>query len=233
MENLEKISNPKETQEELKTPQELKLEEIRKDVKETCDRLGMPIDPGIEETVVMFKANGLPTSMSCEGHPDRGLIAPSITVSAPGEPDERYVGEREIIKEVAEKYNVTTEAVERAYNEEAWKEAMRKTSDIEETEEYKKWDEENKVLLEKMHTLIDEFYQDREVEPDRKLKIIAGAGHFDVHNGREDYQSVIEKKQEFTEEEIKERAKKVLKYRDEMNDFTDFLKEKFGESFSN
>src|SRR5690242_14050996 len=45
------------------------------------DRLGMPIDPEIFETVVVLNALGMTTTMSCGGHLDeRGLLLPWVEI---------------------------------------------------------------------------------------------------------------------------------------------------------
>lgn len=210
----------------------LKLEEIRREVEDIGDRLGKPIDEGIKETVVMFKANELPTSDSCEGHIESGLSVPYVQVSVPNEPDERFIGQNEAFDKVAEKYNITVEEARTSKIDEAYWEAMKECSQNEETEGYKNWNEENGKLLTKGRDLLDEFYRKRQVEPSLKLQIEEGVGNFRIHNGGEDYQPVIEEERAFTEEEKKARAEKVEKYRSEMKEFTEFLRKKFMGSFN-
>ncbi len=228
-ENLDESSeDQEENQEKAKNKEkDLKLEEIRQEVENIGDRLGKPIDEGIKETVVMFKANELPTSDSCEGHIERGLPVPYVEVSAPNEPEERFVGQNEAFEKVAKKYNLTIEEVKTSKIDEAYWEAMKECSQNKETEEYKKWNEENEKLLVKGRGFLEEFYKDRKVEPNVKLQIEEGVGNFRIHNGGEDYQPVIEEEREFSEEEKKARAEKIEKYRAEMREFTKFLKEKY------
>jgi len=45
------------------------------------DKLGMPIDAHIKETVAALKCTGFETSGSCEGHLDRGVKAPWVDLS--------------------------------------------------------------------------------------------------------------------------------------------------------
>jgi len=208
-ENLEKPETaPKENREKMENQEKnLKLEGIRQEVENIGDRLGKPIDEGIKETVVMFKANELPTSDSCEGHIERGLPVPYVEVSAPNEPEERFIGQNEAFEKVAKKYNITVEEAKTSKIDEAYWEAMKECSQNEETEEYKKWNEENKKLLAKGRNLLDEFYKDRQVEPNVKLEIEEGVGNFRIHNGGEDYQPVIEEEREFSEEEKNSRRK--------------------------
>lgn len=228
-ENLNKSTeSTTENQEKMEDQEKnLKLEEIRHDVESIGDRLGKPIDEGIKETVVMFKANELPTSDSCEGHIERGLPVPYVEVSAPNEPEERFVGQNESFEKAAKKYNITTEEAKTSKIDEAYWEAMKECSQNEETEEYKKWNKENEKLLANGNNLLEEFYKERKVEPDIKLQIEEGVGNFRIHNSGEDYQPVIEKEREFSDEEKKSRAEKIEKYRPEMKEFTNFLKEKY------
>lgn len=44
------------------------------------DALKMPIDKGIRETVIVLNVLGFTTSMSCEGHLDRGLPYPWVDI---------------------------------------------------------------------------------------------------------------------------------------------------------
>lgn len=52
-------------------------------MSQITDQLGMGIDPGIFESVVVFNALGFHTQQSCEGHLDHGKPAPWITFVTP------------------------------------------------------------------------------------------------------------------------------------------------------
>lgn len=206
---------------------DLKLEAIRRDVDSIADRLGRTVDTHIKEVVVMFNANGLPTSSSCEGHVERGLLAPYVEISAPNEPEERFVGQNESFENVSEKYNITIEAAKTMDNLQAYWEAIKECSQNEETAEYKQWNSENEKLLAKARSVLEEFYQERQVEPDVRLCIEEGVGYFRIHNGGADYQEVIETEREFSDDEKKIRAEDLAIYRTEMSEFTEFLRKKF------
>jgi hypothetical protein len=167
------------------------LNKLRKKVDKITDALGMPVDEGIKEAVIMFNAVGLYTSASCEGHLDHGLPAPWIDVEAPNEPKERYVGENEIYRKVARKYNLKIEELRRGYNMDAWWEAIKEAEKSGETKEYKIWRKENQKLLKKAKKFLNEFYKNRKVDSDVKLKIdIFGNGSFRIHNGGKYYKLV-------------------------------------------
>lgn len=226
MESFERQFNQSEQIESLKESKEQRLEDIRHDVDNICDKLGHPIDEGIKETVVMFKANGLPTSESCEGHIESGLPFPWVGVSAPNEPEERFVGQTKSFEKVAKKYGITPKEAKSFKIAEAYWEALKECSQNEETEEYMEWGKENKELLEKARYFLEEFYKERSVNPDIKLEIYE-TGPFRIHHSGEDYRLIVEEKQDFSEEEKKSRAEKIKKYRPEMNEFTKFLKEQY------
>src|SRR5260370_29918875 len=58
-------------------------DELAKKFSRTTDRLGMPIDAGIFETVVVLNALGIHTMASCEGHLDHGLPCPWVDIHEP------------------------------------------------------------------------------------------------------------------------------------------------------
>lgn len=216
---------------------ERELEEIRRKVDEIRDQLGMAVDEGIKETVVMLIALGFPTSGSCEGHIERALPMPWVDITVPNRPEEQFVGEKEIkekvFKEIAEKYKITIKEIESGENINAYREAMievqKLLGEAEMTEEYKKWLEEYGKLLNKLNELLKEFYQGREVDEVVKLRI-EKIGHdtFRIHNGGEYYKYYCElEKTEFNEEEKKKRKEILDRCREEMQAFTEFLKKKY------
>jgi hypothetical protein len=102
------------------------------------DGLGMQVDENIKETVVGFNLNGFPTSSSCGGHVDDQLSFPYIQGKPEGEPEYRYIGEEQIIRELIERYSLTNEReifdgdiVEQKFYE--------LTEGKEEKDEYKNW----------------------------------------------------------------------------------------------
>lgn len=214
-------------QETEKSEKEITWEKTRKEIDEIGDKLGLGIDEGIKETVTAFKVHDFSTSSSCEGHIDRGIPIPYVEVSAPNEPEERFIGQNEAFERVAKKYNLPAEEVKSAKHDNAYWEAMKECSKNRETEEYKKWDEENKKFQANAQKLLEEFYEGRKVETDIELKAETIVGGFRVHNGGEDYNDLIENPEKVSEERKQERTKKLTMYKKEMDDFTRFLKNKF------
>lgn len=62
-----------------RTPEQC-YQEMCERVATFTDTLGMPVDPGIFETVVVFNLLGLHTFQSCEGHLDHGCPYPWVTI---------------------------------------------------------------------------------------------------------------------------------------------------------
>lgn len=60
-----------------------KWEELSEKFSHVTDKIGMPIDGGIFETVVALNVLDIPTSMSCEGHLDHGLPYPWVDIEMP------------------------------------------------------------------------------------------------------------------------------------------------------
>jgi hypothetical protein len=58
-------------------------DETAEKFRKVTDRLGMPIDDGIFDTVVALNILGVTTRMSCEGHLDHGLSYPWIDIGLP------------------------------------------------------------------------------------------------------------------------------------------------------
>lgn len=64
---------------DIQTP-EHRYQKMHEQVATFTDKLGMPIDPRIFETVVALNLLGLRTFQSCEGHLDHGCPYPWVTV---------------------------------------------------------------------------------------------------------------------------------------------------------
>jgi hypothetical protein len=52
-------------------------------VRQITDGRGMPVDPGIDETVAILQLMGLHTTMSCAGHADRVTEGPYVMFLSP------------------------------------------------------------------------------------------------------------------------------------------------------
>jgi len=163
----------------------------------------MPIDKGIFDAVVALNVFGISTSMSCEGHLDRGRAAPWIRFHPKG-PDQ-------LLTQVKE----ATDQLERAKAEHA------------PTEEIEKWTRELFRLSKeaditcfqepkRVMDYLEVFYRDRHVPYDRQLVLKVdsfGKSTLTIHG--EPFQPL---------HPLEVRAQNLTNYQEEMQMFTAFLK---------
>src|SRR5215471_11913658 len=66
-----------------------KWNELSEKFSHVTDKAGTPIDAGIFETIIALNALDIPTTMSCEGHLNRGSAGPwvAIGMQRPPRPD--------------------------------------------------------------------------------------------------------------------------------------------------
>lgn len=205
-----------------------KQEEER--VGKISDTLGKKIEEGIKPLVVALNVFRFPTDASCQGHTDWGLPIPWIDIEAPNQPEERFVGEKQIFRDIARKHGISVEEVRQANHNEAWREALTKSSEAPETLEYKAWRKANERLKIALRKLLDEFYADREVAGDAQIMIFRAAeGGFRIrpqgkHSGKGRHYKPVRK---MNKEELQKAAERLPRYRQEMQEFTLFLKGKY------
>ncbi|MGH9460193.1 MAG: hypothetical protein ACRD1X_03185, partial [Vicinamibacteria bacterium] len=195
---------------------ETRWREIEQEVDQIEDRLGRPVDEGIKETIVALKVNGFGTTASCEGHLEWGRPYPWVRVES----------------SVAE--SLLGSARYSEFQEKAGRE--RKGGEFLTLEER---DEARKLVLaqieangkeyERLSEMLAEFYDSpegrRRARP-VQLRIEKGPWNQSYlvpdavqHLGRRARES-----------DSKDRAMKVkalASYRDEMERFTEFLRERF------
>lgn len=203
---------------------------ISLEIEKTADALGYGIDKNIKDLVIALNVHGINTTQSCEGHAEKeNYSAPWIQIEAPGEPEERFNGQNEAFEKMAKKYELPFEEVKRMTPENVYWEAMHECSKNRETEKYVKWKEESRKLMEVMEKILADFYKNRKISDDLKIKIEnnideVGEGNFRLYNGGGDYR-IIEN--DLDEKERKELEKRIERYRIEMDFFKEFLKDKF------
>jgi len=232
--------NPLENESNETPESQKKWDKIKNEIENSADSLGLEIDEGIKNPVIALNAFEINTAQSCEGHLDSGKSAPWIRIEAPNEPEERFINQNETFKKVAEKYNMPLGEAKRMFNPDAYWEAMKKSAANGETKDYQKWREESGKLLYVTKEILDDFYKNRQVSDNIKIKIdTEGAddmaeGSFVIFNGGEDYRDINDV--QLSEEERKSLEQRLSEYREEMQAFAEFLKNKFfseGESYVN
>lgn len=171
------------------------------------DKLGRPIDAGIRETVIALNVLGIITRQSCEGHLDHGTGAPWVDVISTGaEILEQQVKEAfHNAQQVSEQQMVPQDQVHELYKEAHVLRRRAKAIHVE--------------TMKKLMDLLSAFYKDRQVPYDQRLVIQTGS------RGNYRMESQGAELQETAPQEI--RQQKLQQYQEEMQVFTDFLKETY------
>lgn len=179
-------------------------DEVTYKVSKITDKLGMPVDQGIFETVVALNALDISTSMSCEGHLDHGRAAPWFRFHAKGSDQLRtQVKEATHQLEQAKAECAPTEEIEK-WTRELFR--LSKEADITCFQEPKR-----------VMGYLETFYRDRHVPYHRQLVLKVdsfGNSTLTVHG--EPFQPL---------HPLEIRAQNLAEYQEEMQMFTAFLKQ--------
>jgi hypothetical protein len=182
-------------------------QEIADRASRITDKLGMPIDQGILDTVIVLNALGITTKQSCEGHADRAVCAPWIFFTTPGID--------ELNKQVFQAQEEAMQASkERKYTNAELHQLFEPAHQLRRQADSKHGEDQQKVLA-----FLDAFYTDRYVSQDKRLIIYSrtpGTSTLESQGARCQYIDSPE-----------ERAQKLREYQEEMHAFTTFLKEIF------
>ncbi|MDB5266634.1 MAG: hypothetical protein JWN89_449 [Parcubacteria group bacterium] len=224
MEQPEPIPNKK-----VRPPEKLALwEDILARLDRVADKLGMPIDSGIKETVAAFVLNKFPTYLSCEGHVEerfgeRVKINPYVGIGF-DEPHPRYIGEAEIRDRIGAEHGHRGEEIEgnpeaaRAY----WDYIAE--HDVPETPEYLALRAKNEELEKRAQEILEDFYEHRQAVEETKITTmrIGPSGHFFVTIRGEEPEHI-------PESEIEKYTTQLASQQEEMKALTEFLKKRFFE----
>ncbi len=195
-------------------------------LENVVDGLGKRIDDGARETVAAFNVNGFPTYGSCEGHfeerPGRlPKLHPYIAVGL-NEPEQRFVGEKEIRKQIADKFHISPDKL--SEGGEAGKAYWNyiKEHGVEETEEYKAVREENIILRKRFFDLFAEFQKSDIASPEMQLSIqdIGAGGHFRIESRKKNPKKI-------SADQIPALQEELAREKAEMSALTEFLKQRF------
>ncbi len=208
-----------------------RVEDIKNKIEKSTDSLGKFIDEGIKDTVIYLNALDFPTSQSCEGHVDGGVPTPWVAVEALSRPKERFIKEKEIFKNIAKMHKMSLDQIKSAQNMDVYWEAIRMCKENGETDDFKEWRKSNKKLQDRMKSLLDEFYKNRLVKENIKIIVEENAeSDFNIRcNMYEgEYNGFIRGHgREMTKEEKERFTLDLEDYRDEMDEFSQFLKKKY------
>src|SRR5581483_10722391 len=170
--------------------------EVREQVARLTDALGMPIDDGIFETVVLLNVLGIHTMASCAGHLDHGQAAPWVDI---GDPEARPLARVAMLKmqEIDQARNCGASAEESQIRQGAAAQARLAVKRL------------HLIERAKLLRVLDLFYQQHEAPADRRLiinpKEWTGIGRLESQGA--DFQTVAPPD---------ERATKLTEYQEEM-----------------
>lgn len=200
-----------------KTEKEKKWQELENGLETTIDKLGKRIDPEIKFAIVALKANGFGTTGSCSGHVDRALPYPWVQVES--QLAEQLLSDPRYI-------DLKTRA--RAARHEGGEEL----TEIEQAEK-KKLDqsqiEENEKAYQRLTSLLEEFYKINTSNNQVHLTIRKGGWNQSrlqpegVPTGK-GWQELVKAMS------LEEKTNNLQIYRQEMDRFATFLKQKFFET---
>ncbi len=185
-------------------------QEASKQFSRTVDGLGRPLDEGIMETVVVLNLLGIRTEASCEGHLDHGTAAPWIDIGAKETPDER-----EEEKAAFDEARKQIELNELSYED--IESLFDKARTIQHQNARKHLELQRKTLM-----YLSMFYANRYVPHDHQLIIQGSQFRGRIESQGSTIQEILS---------LEEQAEKLQVYQQEMQAFTQFLKQQwFGES---
>lgn len=214
------------------------------------DEKGKKMDKGVVETVVAFNLNGLSTSSSCEGHENK-YIFPYVSLALPRQPQETFVDEKKIISQIAQQYHIPVEEYWEAlvgkdtkrlstlvaqfgnlYHKTIIKEARPIFQNNEKTDERRQWEKGVRAITKKVRTLLDEFYKNREFDPEIGLTILSLSSQVmsAITYDDPDVQLLSldqEWESKYTEEVKRALQEKIVRSRLELQAFGLFLKKRF------
>jgi len=176
------------------------------------------LESGVKKIVTALNVSGIPTSQSCEGHINHEgdktkMATPFVEISVPRQTRKRFIGQKTIIPRVVKKYGIPPEDVRTMLLHSApWEEFK----NARETQGYKKWRKDNKKIAEKAGAFLKDFYQDSITPENIRLTINEkNSGQFEITNSGGNEISQTEAEQ------------RLAQYQKEMDNFAEFLKEKY------
>jgi hypothetical protein len=141
------------------------------ELDQIVDGLGHGIDEEIKEPLVALLVNELPTSASCGGHLDHGLGAPWIDIRQPNPPKLTHENQTVIEEKYANQSGLSLADFRRGEDIENFFKAAEEIGSQPELPEFTQYKNKNLELNTRLTGLLEEFYQNRPVEPNVKLVV--------------------------------------------------------------
>jgi hypothetical protein len=169
-----------------------------------ADGLGMPIDTGIKDTVIVLNLLRFPTTMSCEGHAFRGVHGPWVDIKPSH------------LEALEKKWRKANQAVNTAASKK--KRPLPKKLYKTRNKAKKKLDTPVLQLATRLMAYLTEFYAERVVPHDQVLVLFEFASEFRLQCHGAFLQKIVEPD---------ERYVKLKEYQEEMRAFTAYLKARY------
>ena len=185
---------------------ERRWQEVSAEVGRITDRLGLPIDEGIKETVVALNVLAINTTQSCEGHPDWGTGSPWIDLAAKDSDDlEQRMRDAFAAANSGDAQHFQPADVAKLYEE-----AHRLRLEV---------SRQHLTEARKVIRHLEAFYRDRPVPFDRRLTLQSfGSGRTRIESQGAMLQEVLP---------YDSRQQKLVEYQEEMRAFTAFMKARY------
>lgn len=191
--------------------------QIEQKIERIGDKLGLGIDKEIKFPVISLKANGFGTTGSCEGHLDRAYPWPWVEVESNFAEELLSNPEYISLKERAK--------IARKNNEILTEEENTRISEI----SYKQIAENEKTYL-ALFSLLEEHYN-RNIGEEKAVRLGIQKGPWNQSRLQPENmpRGKVEDVQRIWGENLseEEKIKKLQQYREEMNKFAEFLKQRF------
>ena len=200
-------------------------QEILDNLDKTIDSMGLGLDENIKECVAGFIANGFNTTSSCGGHLDSEgdgyLLSPYVRINAEGEPENEFVGEKEIKQKLLEKYNIHC-TFSMFQNDDVWNEYKQSVKNLtEKMEDWKAWLKKNEEFRDKAIPVIDEYNKQNGYEkPKIVLKDVYPVYHVEYYIDTPNHKDIKPEDKEMI-------RKNITDARVEFDKLTKFLKERY------
>lgn len=195
---------------------EQRVIQIRAQVDQVHDLMGLGIDEGIKETLIYLWALGFKTTASCEGHFDHGMSAPWIDIGErmPKISPHRISIKEKILLRMGILLKKMTAILDKFYKGTEIYFFIPHTKEMQ--KRYKLSRQKNLREQLRFVRLLKKFYKDRELSVDARLIMESAMGRVISQGAR--FQEIRSQK---------ERQEKLAEYQKEMRDFTTFLKKKY------
>ncbi len=194
-------------------------EEMEKKFDSITDGLGLEIDPGIKKTIIVLNLLGFKTNASCEGHLNWGLAYPWVDFETN---NQEIVELNSKLHSILRRIEEEESAIQKRHPDLSLSESLKKENSQDLTTLYQEMHPLNDLIaktaqsqLLPLNNLIEIFYKNRPINPDRMIIIhVLNPTFLRMYSAGGDWQVTR------SAQEIKHKLKE---YQQEMEELTNFL----------